>query len=304
MSKAERAIGVVGAGKVGLVLSTALMRAGHTVVSVWDPSSDAIGRAKPRLGPFIVAETVADVATSADLILLAVPDDALPGMAKTLAAHQRDWTATHVVHVSGRYGRAVLEPLSELGAKTIALHPAMAFNGDIDTELTRIVGARFAVTATSDDRSTAEGLVRDMGAVPFEVAEEDRILYHAALAHATNHLVTLIVQSTAMLKRISVSDASEVLRPAVTAALENALHRGPAGATGPVVRGDAGTVDAHVRELGERMPDTLPVYRAVSEAAAEIARAAGTLSGDQHLRIVAALNPEPTGPAHRALFMT
>lgn len=282
-SRHQHSIGLVGAGKVGIVLATALVRAGHTVVSVWDPSPTAIDGARETLGDFRAASTVAEATAGADLVLLAVPDDVLQGLVQTLAAEGNDWRGVHVVHVSGRYGAAVLGPLSEQGAAAIALHPAMAFSGDRDTELSRITGARFAVTA--EDRMTAENLVQDMGGIPFKVDESDRILYHAAMTHASNHLVTLIVQSSAMLASISVKDTAEVLRPALAAALENALMRGAAGATGPVVRGDIGTVAEHIRALSERMPEILPVYRAMSQAGADIALTAGRISEDVKQRV-------------------
>ena len=282
-SRHQHSIGLVGAGKVGIVLATALVRAGHTVVSVWDPSPAAIDGARETLGDFQAASTVAEATAGADLVLLAVPDDVLQGLVQTLAAEGNDWHGVNVVHVSGRYGAAVLNPLSEQGAAAIALHPAMAFSGDRDTELSRITGARFAVTA--GDRTTAENLVRDMGGIPFKVDESDRVLYHAAMTHASNHLVTLVVQSSAMLASISINDTSDVLRPALAAALENALVRGTAGATGPVVRGDIGTVAEHIRALSERMPETLPVYRVMSEAAADIALTAGRISEDVNQRI-------------------
>lgn len=285
-------VGLVGAGKVGVVLATALARAGHTVVSVWDPVDVAVQRAHQTLGDFQVARTPADM-TDVDLVLLAVPDDALPGLVDTLVTGRANWTGMSVAHVSGRYGRTVLDPLIALGAETFALHPAMAFSGDRDTELERIVGARFAVTAEEDARESAESLVRDMGGIPFAVAEADRILYHAAMAHASNHLVTLIVQATAMLHEVGIEDASTVLRPAVAAALENALHLGFTGATGPIVRGDVGTVGEHLRAIGRHTPDSLASYRVMSDAAAQIARSTGRLTEQAYQQLNHTLEDRP-----------
>ena len=85
-SRHQHSIGLVGAGKVGIVLATALVRAGHTVVSVWDPSPTAIDGARETLGDFRAASTVAEATAGADLVLLAVPDDVLQGLVQTLAA--------------------------------------------------------------------------------------------------------------------------------------------------------------------------------------------------------------------------
>jgi predicted short-subunit dehydrogenase-like oxidoreductase (DUF2520 family) len=198
------------------------------------------------------------------------------------ALERVDWHGLIVVHTSGRFGTEILEPLRTLGARTIAIHPAMAFAGDSETDLARIAGTRFAVTASDpDSQKLGASLVAEIGGVPFPISEVDRALYHAALAHGSNHLVTLVVQSAEMLRTCGVEAPASVLQPLLTAALDNALKRGPAGATGPVVRADVGTLREHAGTLSERLQHILPAYLALTLAGIAIAKSAGRISAAQ-----------------------
>src|SRR3546814_6999114 len=98
-----------------------------------------------------------------------------------------------VFHVSGRSGAAVLQPLDNAGAMTAAIHPAMTFTGDPESEVGRMAGARFAITAGAGEAiERARDIVASLGGIAVEIAEERRALYPAALCHASNHLVTQI----------------------------------------------------------------------------------------------------------------
>src|SRR6266581_8181458 len=185
---AQLAVGVVGAGRAGTAMAVALARAGHRVVAasaVSRASVDRIGRSLPRarvVGPEQVVE-------AADLVLLTVPDDALPGLVAGLAATGVPVAGRLLVHASGRHGLAVLEPASRLGALPLALHPVMTFTGRPD-DIDRLAGISFGVTAPEPLRTAAEALVIEMGGEPVFIEESSRGLYHAALASAANHLVT------------------------------------------------------------------------------------------------------------------
>ena len=104
-----------------------------------------------------------------------------------------------VVHTSGRYGIGVLEPAQRRGAVPLALHPVMTFTGT-SLDVDRLVGASFGVTAPAAFLPVADALVLEMEAEPVHVDEDARPLYHAALAHASNHLVTLVASSADLLR--------------------------------------------------------------------------------------------------------
>jgi predicted short-subunit dehydrogenase-like oxidoreductase (DUF2520 family) len=268
-------VGVVGAGRVGAVLGAALQRVGHRVVAVSGVSEQSRTRAA-RLLPGIPVVAPDDVVRRAELVLLAVPDDALADLVAGLAA-TRTWQAGQLVaHTSGRHGLEVYAPALEQHVLGLALHPAMTFTGT-GLDLERLVECCFGVTAPEPLRPVAEALVLEIGAEPVWIEESARPLYHAALAHGANHLVTLIAQSLQALRAAGVEEPSRVLGPLVSAALDNALRAGDAALTGPVARGDAGTVAEHLRQLQGLSPDIRPTYVALARATAERALASGRL---------------------------
>ncbi|WP_460868509.1 Rossmann-like and DUF2520 domain-containing protein [Rhodococcus aerolatus] len=274
-ARARLAVGVVSAGRVGTALGQALERAGHLVVATAAVSDAALARAAERL-PEAVVLPPDEVAARSDLLVLAVPDDVLPGLARGLAAAGVVRPGQIVVHTAGALGVGVLAPLAEAGALTLALHPAMTFTGRAeDTE--RLAACCFGVTAADEAGwLVAEALVVEVGAEPVRVPEAQRTLYHAALAHGANHLVTL-VRDAAQALAAAVAGAGappeRVLAPLLSAALDSALRLGDRGLTGPVARGDAATVSRHLDVLTDLDPALAAGYRALSRRT--VARAAG-----------------------------
>jgi len=259
-------VGVIGAGRVGAVLGAALVAAGHRVVAAAAVSAASRDRAR-RLLPRAAIRPADEVARAADdLLLLAVPDDALGGVVAGLAATGALRPGQMVAHTSGAHGLAVLGDVNGM-----ALHPAMTFTG-ADSDLDRLPGIAWGVTTR--DRAFATRLVADLGGVPEWIAEDARPLYHTALAHGANHLVTLVNEAADLLRAAGVEDPRRVLEPLLTAALDNALRLGDAALTGPVSRGDAGTVGKHLDRIP---PESLPAYLALARRTADRAIAVGRL---------------------------
>lgn len=283
---ARLAVGVVGAGRVGSALGAALVRAGHRVVAASGVSDASRERAVERLG--LVPTRPEDVVAGADLVLLTVPDDVLPGLVSGLVETGADLRGKLVAHTSGAYGLAVLNPAIKAGALPLALHPVMTFTGR-DDDLRRLTGISYGVTAPDPLRPVAEALVIEMEGEPVWIADEDRPLYHAALAQAANHMVTLIAESSELLEKIGVEQPGRMLGPLLGAALENVLRLGIAGLTGPVVRGDAGTVRRHVDALILAAPEAADAYVALARLTADRALAAGLLKPEAAERLLDAL---------------
>lgn len=268
---ARLTVGVIGVGRVGAVLGAALARAGHEVVAVSAVSESSRDRAESFLPDAEVLEP-GEVCARANLVLLAVPDDALEGLVAGLAAVGAFQRGQLLVHVSGRHGLGVLAPA--VGTLPMALHPVQTFTG-MSLDLDRISGIAYGVTAPDELRPIAEALVLELGGEPVWVRDEDRPLWHAALAHAANHLVTLVASAEDLLRRAGAEDPGRVLAPLLSAALDGALRRGDAALTGPVSRGDAGTVAAHLEALPE---EVRPSYRSLARLTADRALASGRLT--------------------------
>lgn len=280
-------VGVIGAGRVGAVLGAALRAAEHAVVGVSAVSEASRERAENLL-PGVPVLEIPQIVERAELVLLSVPDDALPDLVAGLAAVGAWQPGQLVAHTSGRFGTAVLEPARKLGAIPLALHPAMTFTG-MSLDLTRLPDCMFGVTAPPAVLPVAQALVVEMGAEPVVIEEEDRILYHAALAHASNHLVTLAAQSTQLLANIGVERPDRLLGPLMRASLENALAAGEGALTGPVARGDVGTVAAHSAALADAPEDIYLAYTGLAAVTARRAVDRGVLNREQARAITDAL---------------
>ncbi len=281
-------VGVIGAGRVGAVLAAKLGAAGHHIVAAAG-ESDA---SRDRIAALIPGATIdkpTAVARAADLLLLTVPDDMLANVVSVLTASGVIREGQYVVHTSGRHGLAVLEPAIAVGARAIALHPAMTFTGTA-IDLDRLSGCVFGLTAGDDEREVAEQLVADLGGRASWVPEEMRTLYHAGLAHGANHLVTLVTEAMELLSAAGAEDPAATLRPLLTAALDNALDLGDAALTGPIVRGDVNTVRAHLAEIASKAPTTMPSYVALARASLGRAVTDGRVLPIRALKINEVLN--------------
>jgi predicted short-subunit dehydrogenase-like oxidoreductase (DUF2520 family) len=291
---ARLAVGVIGTGRAGTALGAALARAGHAVVAVSAVSQASVSRARAAFPGVVIADP-GQVLRQADLALLTVPDDVLPGLVDGLAATGAPLEGRILVHASGRHGLAVLEPAARLGALPLALHPVMTFTGRPD-DVDRLTGTCFGVTAPEVLRTAAEALVIEMGGEPVFISEEQRDLYHAALASAANHLITLVAQAGDLLRAAGVADPARLLGPLLSASLDNALRFGDAGLTGPVARGDAETVAAHVAALDaapSAPPAATAAYIAMARLTADRALAAGLLKAADAERLLGVLGGRP-----------
>lgn len=280
---ARLSIGLVSAGRVGTAIGAALERRGHVVSAVVARSERSRDLVSRRLPEARVVDPVA-VADAGELLILAVPDAALPGVVAELAAAEAFRPGHIVVHVAGAVGAEVLRPAADAGAVVVAAHPAMTFTGG-DSDIERMEGCSWALTSP-DEVGIVVGqmLVMETGGLPVTVAESDRALYHAALAHGANHLVTLINDAAeALAASFSVLPGGEVqgdpdgalgsdaealarrtLAPLLRAALDNVLTSGEAALTGPVMRGDAVTVSRHLDALEDVDSGIAAGYRALA----------------------------------------
>ncbi|REE97951.1 Rossmann-like and DUF2520 domain-containing protein [Thermomonospora umbrina] len=284
---ARLTVGVVGAGRVGTTLGAALALAGHRVTAATAVSDTSRRRAEERL-PDAVLSTPQETVEAADLVLLTIPDDALPELVDGLVATGVPVAGKMLVHTSGRYGARVLDTATRAGALPMALHPVMTFTGRPD-DLDRLAGISFGVTSPEPLRPVAEVLVVEMGGEPVWIPEDRRTLYHAALAGGANHLVTLVVEAMDLLRSAGVADPAAMLGPLLGAALDNALRLGMNGLTGPVARGDAGTVADHIGELARVSPEGTRAYVAMARLTADRALAAGLLKPEDAERLLEVL---------------
>jgi len=269
-------VGVIGTGRAGSVIGAALNRAGHQVVAVSAVSDLSQLRAQALL-PGVPIVDISGVVQAADLVVVAVPDDVLPELLQGLARAGVVKPGQFWVHLSGRYGTDVMDPVTKAGALPLAIHPVMTFTGT-SMDLTRLEECPFGVTAPAELRSAAEALVIEIGGDPIWVPEERRALYHAALAFGSNYLITLVATSAELLRLAGIEEPQRVLAPLLGASLDNALRMGDKALTGPVARGDAATVAAHLEVIADQSSSAADAYRALARVTADRSVASGLLS--------------------------
>jgi predicted short-subunit dehydrogenase-like oxidoreductase (DUF2520 family) len=258
-----RRVAVVGPGRLGTLLTVATARAGRRPVAIAGGSPEARQRVAALVGGCRPYDVVTEAVAAADLVLVATPDDAVEAVVTELARHDVLGEDHQVVHVAGSLGLAPLRRAALAGARVAACHPAMTVpTGATDPDL--LVGSAWAVTAAAEDRGWARGLVEDLGGDPHDVPDDVRGLYHAGLAVGSNAAAAAVVVARQLLLAARIDDPTAFLAPLVQRSVTNALSHGAAALTGPVVRGDVGTVEGHLAALATDVPELAGAYRELS----------------------------------------
>jgi predicted short-subunit dehydrogenase-like oxidoreductase (DUF2520 family) len=280
---------IVGPGRVGTAVAMGLAAAGYRVQAVAGRGAEALAAFTERVPGARIADDVAAACAGAELVVLAVPDDALAAVVSELAVADALTQGCRVVHVAGGHAAAILTPLRLCGAQVAACHPAQTFP-DPDRGFADLPGTTWAVTAAPADIGWASVLVTDLRGTPVPVAEANRTLYHAGLAVGANATSSVVTMARDLLLGAGVRDPGAFLGPLVTTAAANAAEHGAAALTGPIRRGDAGTVAAHLAELRAVLPEAVDAYTVLSRLALTHARRAG-LDDDAAGAIAEVLGP-------------
>lgn len=284
-------VAVVGAGAVGTVLARRLGPAGYPVRAVLGRTAASARTLADRVGASVGTDDLAALPADVRLVVLCVPDDAIAGVAETLAALDHRWDRTTVVHTSGRHPAAVLDPLAEQGAAPLSFHPLQTFSPDADPEsLADIV---VGVEGTPDAVAVGKVLARSLGARPLVLSPTDKAHYHSAATLASNGLVALmgaveeLLAATDLSEKATTEEAeripsvAEMITPLVEQTWVNLKKEPPESVlTGPTARGDRNTVAAHLRALSEDTPHLVPLYAALSTEMVRMAVRGGQISPD------------------------
>jgi predicted short-subunit dehydrogenase-like oxidoreductase (DUF2520 family) len=277
-------VAVVGAGRVGTALAVLLAKAGHRIVAVSGRGSSRARADRHLPGtPFLAP---VDAAREGEEVLLAVPDDVVAQVCHQVASGGGFRKGQLVAHLSGSVPLLALGPARAAGAAVLSAHPLQTFP-DVDSGIERLPGAAVAVTAWDEEGFAAgERLARDAGARPFRLDEELKPLYHAAAVFCSNYLAAVEGIAEGLFREAGVAEPVPLFAPLAQATLENVVRLGPGAAlTGPVARGDAGTVRRNLEALGRHAPEAIPAYMALARAAADLASSAGRLPSARRAEI-------------------
>lgn len=296
-------VGFVGVGAAGSTLARALSARGAQVAALATRHPDATHAVAATLtGPPAVASP-ADVVAASDVVFLAVPDDAIAALAAALP-----WRPDQaVIHLSGAQPASLLAPAAASGARIAALHPMMTFTRQppetpVAALLDRLAGVTWALDCA--DLALAadlEALVAALGGHVIRLGPEDRLPYHISGVLASNYVVALLGAAAGLWGDFGVpqAEALRALLPLLRATVENLAAAGlPNALTGPVARGDAGTVAAHLAWLDEhagsdsQLASLRDAYRALGRVALPLAEAKGALTPEAAAHLAALLRDE------------
>ena len=258
-------IAIVGPGRAGTALAIAARRALHDVVAIVARRERMAVRAADRLGA--VGLPIGADLPECDLVVVAVRDDAIADVASALVPSVRE--VRFAAHLSGAVSVEALAPLVAAGVQIGSFHPLQTLPNP-EAGARQLAGAWFAVTATEPMRGELCEFARSLGATPFDLANDVKILYHAAAAAAANFPIAALAMSNDLFERAGVP--WRAARPLVEAIVANAFELGPREAlTGPIARGDTRTVERQVAAIAAEAPEWLDAFQALVAVTAEVA---------------------------------
>jgi predicted short-subunit dehydrogenase-like oxidoreductase (DUF2520 family) len=268
--------GIVGAGAVGTALGVALTRAGWPVHAV--ASRDAGRRARftsqvEGVRAFAEAQALVE---EVELIILAVPDDAIEPLAREI----RMYSGQAMIHTSGSLGAEVLAPAMAAGTQIGAFHPLVAF-ADTERAVAALHGATVAIEGDDELAAMLADMAERLGAHAVRLAPGSKAAYHAAAVLAAGGFVALLdaIAELGSVAGLDERGSLAIYGPLIEGTLGNARELGiQAALTGPMTRGDSGTLAAHLAALAAHAPGVLPLYVAAAHREIDLAVGRGVLA--------------------------
>ena len=269
-------LGFIGAGTVGTALAARLAGRGYPVVAVSSLSRASAQKLAQAVSGCRVFDSNQVVADNAELIFITTPDDAIASVAAQVSWHP----GQSVVHCSGADSVDILQPAKEAGAKVGAFHPLQTFASP-QQAMENIPGSTFALEA----EEPLLGILKDVAAALdghwVELKASDKVLYHAAAVFACNYMVTLVKLATDLWQTFDVPQpkATKALVPLLRGTLHNIETIGiPDCLTGPIARGDIGTINKHLDALKSTAPHLVSAYRELGRQTIPVAIAKGRIN--------------------------
>ena len=272
-------LGFIGAGTVGTALSARLRSRGYQIVAAASRSKTSAERLAQAVDGCPVLNSGQGVADVADLVFITTPDDAIAPVALQIRWHK----GQSVVHCSGAASTDILEPARKLGAQVGSFHPLQTF-ASVEQAINNIPGSTFAIEAEVPLLNTLKEMATTLDGNWIELKGSDKVLYHASAVIACNYLVTLVKLATDLWQTFNIptDKATRALMPLLRGTIHNLDTVGlPQCLTGPIARGDIGTISKHLNALQKSAPGLLTAYRELGLQTIPIALAKGKINQSQ-----------------------
>ena len=284
-------VSIIGAGRVGTTLAYLLKQRGYSIGGMSCLSEEAARQAVEFVSAGVPCRDNAEAVGDSDIILITTPDQAIAAVTRELRSTGIDWKGRIAYHCSGCLSSDILSPLAEVGCAIGSFHPLHTFPQPAHT-VARWKGCHFFIEGDARARQVALEMAESLGGRGVIISPRQKPLYHAGATIASNYLVSLVWLSLLLWERIgiSLSEGVSALMPLIRGTFEDIEKLGVAsGLTGPLVRGDLTTIEAHLQALREADKMAWQVYRKLGAFTAELASRNGLLTSrqrDELLRIM------------------
>lgn len=278
MEKAR--VAIIGAGKVGSILARALHSQGYQLTGI---ASTTLESAEKLASEFdaLAGTRAADMIREADIVIIAVPDRCIGQVVEEITEADGFSAGQIVIHTSGCLSVEVLKPVNKYGAFIGCMHPLQSF-ANRELPIATLAGVCFALSGQEETLAQVKAMVKDFGGQSFTLLDKDKALYHASACIVSNYLVSLMYWAGQIYGRLGLSpeEASLALMPLLQGTVQNIQKMGPTGAlTGPISRGDAITIAAHLQALDQQNEKRL--YAELGRYTLSIALEKGTVDKEQ-----------------------
>ena len=268
-------IGFIGAGTTGTALASRLDQQGFTINAVNSRTPASAERLANRVEKCKVYATAQDVADNAQLVFITTPDDVISDIASKVQWHDKQY----IVHCSGVHSVNIMESARRYGAQTGCFHPLQTF-ADIEQAFNNLPGSTFALEATEPLLTILKEMAISLTGDWVILKPGDKALYHTAAVFACNYLVTLVKLATDLWNDFGIpqEQAIKALLPLLRGTLQNIQNIGlPNCLTGPIARGDLGTISKHLSTLATENQNVLQSYKLLGLNTIPIALAKGKI---------------------------
>jgi predicted short-subunit dehydrogenase-like oxidoreductase (DUF2520 family) len=279
-------INIIGCGRAAGSLARLWLQANSVAIGdVSNRSETSSGQAVHKIGAGRAVNNIADM-EPADFWLIGTNDDQVAGVAHSIAESRQDLRGSLVFHLAGRFGLDVLQPLGHSGALLAALHPVRSLT-DAQITLEGFAGTACVAEGSDAALSVLEPLFTSIGGTWLPVAAIDRGLYHASVSIISNITKAVAWKAQKWQRKAGLPEqtATAVTHQLLNSTMEDLFHSGAKKSiTGPVVRGDTSTIEAHLEAIRSTHPEDVEVYRVLARTVLELAQERGDLDEETRRR--------------------
>lgn len=287
------AIAIIGPGKVGTSIGVLARKAGYRIAGISGRDEKEVKEAAKIIGGDVEIGPAAQAIKGAQLVLLTLSDDAIESVCRELANYKAFSKGQIVAHCSGALSSQVLVNASDkCGAKIASAHPLKTFP-TVQSGIDGMSGTYWFCEGDDDALAVIKQLIEKIGGMANIISSDQKVLYHAASVIACNYLTTLMDVALAAAEKAGLERqlAWKALSPLVHDTINNIDKLGTANAlTGPIARGDAQTIEKHLKILDTNDPKTAEIYRALGQWTIKLASEKGSLPDSKQALLSQALS--------------